>query len=33
MDYAFSYAETNPLMTLSNYPYTGTDGSCAYQSS
>ena len=29
MDLAFLYAETNPLETASDYPYTGTQGECA----
>ena len=28
MDYAFQYAESNPLETEAEYPYTAKDGSC-----
>ena len=30
MDYAFLYAETNPLVPFSEYPYTAADGTCSY---
>jgi len=33
MDYAFKYIETAPLETEADYPYTGQDGTCEYESS
>merc|ERR1711998_673465 len=33
MDYAFKYIETAPLETETDYPYTGKDGTCAYETS
>merc|ERR1711918_321022 len=33
MDYAFKYIETAPLETESDYPYTGRNGVCQYESS
>jgi len=34
MDYAFKYIETGKLLeTEANYPYTGKDGTCAYEAS
>jgi len=33
MDYAFSYTESHPLESISDYPYTASDGTCNYSSS
>jgi len=30
MDFAFQYAEANKMEAESDYPYTGTDGTCSY---